>query len=105
MRFGHHKASAVCRQMFARHIIDLLTPEIHESRQVRRPLDANVASNFTVTLMAHDRSLEARIAAICFISLTWPIVLARCYVRVCVVKAFGADDWCMLGALVSSIAV
>src|SRR5262245_45628282 len=51
--------------------------------------------------MARERASELRAVTIFLLCLTWPIVLARCYVRVHIVKAFRADDWCMLGALVS----
>lgn len=51
--------------------------------------------------MSQERGSELRSVVIFFLCLTWPIVLLRCYVRVYLVKAFKADDWCMLGAMVS----
>lgn len=50
--------------------------------------------------MAQDRGPELRSVTIFFLGLTWPIVMARCYVRIRIIRAFGPDDWTMLGALV-----
>lgn len=40
-----------------------------------------------------DRSPEVRIVIISFLAVSWVTVLARCWVRVRMIKAFALDDW------------
>jgi hypothetical protein len=43
-----------------------------------------------------DRGPELLGVVICFLVLSWVTVLARCYVRIVMIKAFAMDDWLLL---------
>jgi hypothetical protein len=47
-----------------------------------------------------DRGPELLGVIITFLALSWITVLARCYVRVLMIKAFAIDDWLILLTLV-----
>ncbi len=60
-----------------------------------------VSNNTNCTInMAENRGPQLLAVNIFFSTLTGIIVLLRCYTRVVIVKAFGADDWIMLVAMV-----
>ena len=43
--------------------------------------------------MKHDRSEEVHAIGIVFLVVPLITVLARCYVRICMIKNFAVDDW------------
>jgi hypothetical protein len=46
-----------------------------------------------------DRGPELLGVIILFLALSWTTVLARCYVRIVMIKAFAIDDWLILVSL------
>jgi hypothetical protein len=50
-------------------------------------------------LAMEDRGPEFLIIVIVFLVLSWLTVLARCYVRIFMIKAFAVDDWLILVTL------
>jgi len=54
-------------------------------------------------MAAEDRGPQVAAVAILFLILSWIAVSLRCYVRICMIKNFGADDWLAVGALVRSL--
>jgi hypothetical protein len=46
-----------------------------------------------------NRGSELLAVVILFLVLSWLSVLARCWVRIKMIKAFALDDWLLLGSL------
>lgn len=53
----------------------------------------SLTRNLNTTAMKRDRSGELRAVGIVFLVIPLTTVLARCYVRIYIVKKFAVDDW------------
>jgi len=54
--------------------------------------------------MKDDRSAEVRAIGIVFLVIPLLSVLARCYVRICMIKNFAVDDWLAVVCMVFTAA-
>lgn len=58
------------------------------------------SSVYDLAMAIEDRGPQIAAVGILFLTLPWIAVSLRCYVRTCIMKSFGSDDWLSVASLV-----